>query len=427
MRAGAVRPILSHRRLARAAFAGALGVGLLAACTPGAAGAASTSTAHPLVVYSSEGYDAVVAQYFRKQTGIPVQLVTKKLGTLTAHVQATKSHPQWGVFWVDGPMAMAMLDGQHLLVRNLRPTASLNALGLAAVPKDRSFVPTGVTLTGAVLYTKNVVTDPPTTWLQLLGPEWKGDIGMTTPKMVGTVYPFIAGMITQVAGTNGVTKGERYFSQLKANGLHVYTTTGQTIQALTKGPIKLALVQSSAAVGAQHTNPNLAVAYLPSVTALPSSIAVDAKASKQMKAEAQKFINFVLSPTGQKAMQAGTKEADSNYYPVTTGTSRFPQSRRCPRSRCATSHRTCGRHARRPSPPGSSSTSPSEPPGVKGSDLLRQASGDAAQGPRGPRLHGAGSDLVRPTMAVHTVPPQSHLPGARSLERPEGAQSTGHR
>ena len=242
---------------------------MLAACTPGAAGAASTATAHPLVVYSSEGYDAVVAQYFRQRTGIPVQLVTDKLDTLASRIQATKSHPQWGVFWADGPTVMASLDGQHLLVKNLHPTASLNALGLATVPKDKSFIPTGVTLTAALLYTKNVVTTPPTSWLQLLDPQWRGEIGITTPKKIDSDYPFIAGMITQVAGTNGVAKGERFFSQLKAKGLNVYTTTGQTIHTLTTGKIKLALVQSSAAVGAQHTDPSLAVAYLPSVTASP--------------------------------------------------------------------------------------------------------------------------------------------------------------
>ncbi len=324
MRVGAVRPILPHRWLARAVTACAFGAGLFTACTPGGAGAASTATAHPLVVYSSEGYDAVVAQYFRQRTGIPVQLVTDKLDTLASRIQATKSRPQWGILWADGPTVMASLDGQHLLVKNLHPTASLNALGLAAVPKDKSFIPTGVTLTAALLYTKNVVTTPPTSWLQLLDPQWRGEIGITTPKKIDSDYPFIAGMITQVAGTNGVAKGERFFSQLKAKGLNVYTTTGQTIHALTTGKIKLALVQSSAAVGAQHTDPSLAVAYLPSVTVLPSSIAVDAKASKQVRAEAKRFMNFVLSPTGQKAMQAGTKQADSNYYPVTAGTAPLP-------------------------------------------------------------------------------------------------------
>ena len=131
-------------------------------------------------------------------------------------------------------------------------------------------------------------------------------------------------MIAQVAGTNGVTKGEKYFSRLKANDLKVFTTTGQTIKALTDGKIKLALLQSSVAIGEQKTNPNLAVAYLPSVTVLPSTIAIDAKASKQEKTEAQKFIDYVLSPTGQKAMQAGTKADESNYYPVTAGTQPLP-------------------------------------------------------------------------------------------------------
>ena len=141
MRVGAVRPNRPHRLLARVAAACTFGVGLLAVCSTGTAGATPTSSAHPLIVYSSEGYGDVVAQYFRYKTGIPVQVVTNKLDALSALVQSTKRHPQWGVLWTDGPTVMASLDGQHFLVKNLHPTVSWNALGLAAVPKDKSFLP----------------------------------------------------------------------------------------------------------------------------------------------------------------------------------------------------------------------------------------------------------------------------------------------
>ncbi len=314
----AVRP---RRRtaLAAALVAGALGTALLGVPP---AGAAHKPAKHPppaLVVYSSEGYDTLVVHDFETKTGIPVHLVTKPLGRLAAQVQATRSDPTWGVLWTDGPTVMAALDAEHLLVTHLAPTASWNALGLQALPKDRSFVPTGITLTAALLYTTTVVSSPPTSWLQLLQPQWKGQVAMTTPAQVGSTYPFLAGMIAQVAGTKGVAKGEKYFSRLKANGLVVHPTTGQTVQAVTTGKVKLALLQSSVAVGAQHLDPKLAVSYLPSVTVLPSTIAVDAKAPKKVRAEAERFIDYVLSPPGQNAMQAGTRYDESNYYPVVNG------------------------------------------------------------------------------------------------------------
>ncbi len=47
-----------------------------------------------------------------------------------------------------------------------------------------------------------------------------------------------------------MSQGEAYFTKLKANGLVINPTNGPTLQALTSGRIKLALVQSSAGIGA---------------------------------------------------------------------------------------------------------------------------------------------------------------------------------
>jgi len=315
-RAGAIARSRLLLRSATALAVAALGTGLLAGQPASAASHHHATKPVPLEVYSSEGYDALVVHDFEAETGIPVHLETKPLKTLTAEVQSTKSNPHWGVLWVDGPTAMATLDGEHLLVKHLKTTASLNALGLHALPKDKSFVPTGVTFTAALLYSTKAVSLPPTTFAQLLLPQWKGQIAMTTPKQVAATYPFIAGQIAQVGGTKGVAKGEAYFTALKKNGLVVYPTTGQTIQAVSSGKVKAALLQSSVAVGAEHVDPTLGVTYLHTVTVLPSTIAVDAKATKKQRAEGAKFINYVLSASGQNAMQAGTRYDESNYYPV---------------------------------------------------------------------------------------------------------------
>ncbi len=119
----------------------------------------------------------------------------------------------------------------------------------------------------------------------------------------------------------GVSAGEKYFTQLKANGLVIHPTNGDTLQALGSGQIKLALVQSSAGIGAVLGGKNLAVKYLPPVTLLPSAIGIDAKAPAAEQAEAKQFIQFVLSPAGQKVMQSGDPTGDSLYYPVVQGVS----------------------------------------------------------------------------------------------------------
>lgn len=313
-----------HRRAARscrAALAGAvLAVGALVATAPGttmAAGAAARKP--PLVLYASQGYDAAVAKAFEEATGIDVELDTNATGTLLDQVESSRRHPRWGVLWVDGPTAFARLDQQHLLLRGFEPHVRWDAQGAAAVPRDRSYVPTGVTLAEAEIYTTTVVSDPPDTWQQLLEPAWRGAVGMDNPAQSGPTFPFIAGMMQHLGGHDGVKAGERYFTELHDNGLVVHTTNPTTLQALTSGKIKLALVQSSAAAGAARTDHDLAVKYLPPVTLLPSAIGIDARAPKAERAEAERFASFVLSPQGQQVMQSATPDGGSLYYPVVAG------------------------------------------------------------------------------------------------------------
>ena len=186
------------------------------------------------------------------------------------------------------------------------------------MPSDKSYTPTGVTLMAALVYNKAKVKTPPATWQDLLQSQWKGAVGMNDPSQSGPTYPFIAGMMNYLGG---VSQGESYYTKLKANGLIIHPTNGPTLQALTSGQIKLALVQSSAGIGAALGDKSLAVKYLDPVTLLPSAIGIDAKAPPAEQAEAKKFVEWVLSPAGQQVMQTGDPTGDSLYYPVLQGTS----------------------------------------------------------------------------------------------------------
>ena len=302
------------------AFTAGVGAIALAGCSSSSstASTAATSKAKPvtLVIYSAQGYDHAAATAFQKATGIPVSLDDNSTGPLLTQIEASKNNPNWGVLWVDGATAFAGLDTQGLLYKGFEPSVNWNALGTASIPADKSYTPTGVTLMAALAYNKTKVPHPPTTWQQLLSPQWKGQVGMNDPSQSGPTYPFIAGVMNYLGG---VSAGETYFGKLKANGLVVNPTNGPTLQALTSGRINLALVQSSAAIGAAMGAKNIGIAYLPPVTLLPSAIGIDAKASPQVRAEAEKFISWVLSPAGQKVMQTGDPTGDSLFYPVLAG------------------------------------------------------------------------------------------------------------
>lgn len=283
----------------------------------------------PLVIYSAQGYDAPVTKAFTHATGIPVKLVDDSTGPLLTKIAAEKNNPQWGLLWVDGDTAFASLDGQGQLLP-YTPTVKLNAVGQALAPKNHSYVPVSTTVVAALVYNSARTTAVPASYADLLTPAYTGEVGMNDPAQSGPTFPLIAGLMNQLGGqSGGVSAGESYLSKLKANGLHVSPTNGDTLHALETGVINYGLIQSSAAEGEVATAPktaqfNAKVVYLPQSTVLPGVIGIDKAAPASQQDEAKKFIEFVLSPAGQRAMQAGDPKGDSLFWPVVAGVTALP-------------------------------------------------------------------------------------------------------
>lgn len=329
-----------------AAATGALvAVGALAACSstsPVAAtahvSAGSTASApaaaggtQPLTLYAAEGYDTAVAKAFTAKTGIPVTVDDDSTGPLLTKIAAEKNNPQWSLFWADGDTAFASLDQQGLLLPYRSASASLTAAGTALEPADQGYTPTGTTVMAALIYNAAAVSAVPTSYDDLLTAAYRGKVGMNDPSQSGPTYPFIAGLMNQLGGEQGGVKaGEDYFTKLKANGLHVFPTNGDTLHALENGQIDYGLIQSSAATGeVLKVKPTAAfkpaIAYLPKATLLPGAIAIDKGASPAVQAEAKQFVDYVLSPEGQHVMQTGDPSGDSLFWPIVSGVTALPQ------------------------------------------------------------------------------------------------------
>jgi iron(III) transport system substrate-binding protein len=314
------RPVLGG------ALAGALLLGTLAGCSSSSnsSDSASGSGNVTLVVYSSQGYDSAVTKAFTKATGITVSLDDDSTGPLLAKVGAERNNPQWGLLWVDGDTAFATLDTEGQLL-DYNPGVPLTAAGQTLVPANHSYVPVSTTAVPALVYNAAKVTSVPTTWQDLLEPQYKGKVGMNDPSQSGPTFPLIAGLMNQLAGqSGGVAAGESYLTKLKANGLQIHPTNGDTLHALETGQIDYGLIQSSAAAGEIATakkgaNYQPKVVYLGTTTLLPGVIGIDKGASAKERQEAEKFVQYVLSPAGQHVMQTGDPTGDSLYWPIVPG------------------------------------------------------------------------------------------------------------
>ena len=319
--------VWNSRRPLGAAVAGVLLLGATAGCSSSSTSgnsAAGASGTVPLVVYSSQGYDSKVTKAFTQATGIPVSLDDDSTGPLLAKVAAETNNPQWGLLWVDGDTAFAELDKQGQLL-DYNPGVTLTAAGQELVPTDHSYSPVSTTAVPALVYNAAKVTAVPTSWQDLLGAQYKGKVGMNDPSQSGPTFPLIAGLMNQLAGqSGGVSAGEAYLSQLKANGLQIHPTNGDTLHALETGQIDYGLIQSSAAAGEVATakksaNYDPKVVYLGTTTLLPGVIGIDKGASAKVQQEAEKFVQYVLSAAGQQVMQTGDPTGDSLYWPIVPG------------------------------------------------------------------------------------------------------------
>ena len=315
-----------NHTMKRAVLAAAVVAATAAWLVPASIASAAGPT---LVVYSAQGYDkAAVAAFNATHSGFTVTLNDNSTGPLLQQIQAEGHNPKWGVLWVDGATAFAELDRQGLLAKHIVPKVNFNAVGKANIPADGSFVPTGLTATGALVYDSAQISksELPTTWAQLTEAKYKGMLGMNDPTQSGPTYPLIAGLMndlghyTKGSTVSAVKAGEAYLDKLKANGLVINATNGPTLGAIQSHTIKMAIIQSSAGYGQELTaSPSIRVDYLNPVTALPGVIGIDGLMPANVRAEAQKFVDWVLSPAGQHVMQTGDPQGDSLFWPVLNG------------------------------------------------------------------------------------------------------------
>lgn len=281
--------------------------------------AAHAQTPAPIVLYSAIGYGQKVADAFTKATGIPVKLVDLSTGPLVAKVQAEKNNPQWNLVWFDGAEAMRDLANQGLLSKGWEPNVKWNALSKQVRPTDKAYIPAGVSLAGVWLVNTKLVPEnkTPSSWKDLTKPEWKGLVGMPNPAISGPTYPLVAGLM-RTAG--GVEQGKVLLSALKANGLQVFDTGGPLVKQLYAGAIAIAATQSTRGVAGLVNKEAVRIVYPKGVALLPSDFGLSAKSSPEALASSKKFIEFFLSPEGQKvALESG--DSDGYYYPIIEGAS----------------------------------------------------------------------------------------------------------
>jgi putative spermidine/putrescine transport system substrate-binding protein len=276
---------------------------LLAAATATVALAAASGVAAELVLGSFGGSfaDNVTACYiepFKAATGADVIL---KLGSSSQHaaaVRATAGQSDMDVVFADDAFAVQMAN-EGLLVQLDRSKLS-NAPEIidGAWGANDAYVAAMLGAT-TIIYNKDTVTTPPTSWNGLFDPKYEGRV--TIGDISGTTgWQFLAALNQMEGGTlDDITPGIEKVKPLAKSSVLLYSQADQVVALFERGEIDIAVwYPDRAGVAAKNGLP-LAAAY-PAEGAVGIRPTISIPKGTAQEDLAHKFIDTVLDVDNQK-------------------------------------------------------------------------------------------------------------------------------
>jgi iron(III) transport system substrate-binding protein len=303
-------------RLVRRAAAGVavlFGAGLIAAC--GSAGASPSAGSITLYSGQHEQTTQSLVNAFEQQTGIQVNVRYNDEDSFADEIVTEESHPVADVFYTENSPALEYLQSKGLL-------AGVDSSTLAKTPSKYNSPQgdwVGVSARVSVLiYNPSLIkaSQLPTSVLQLANPKYKG------------LLAFAAGetdfqpIVTSVAKAYGTAAASTWLNGIKANaGSHVYPDNETIADEVNRGAVAFGVVNQyywyrmKAELGASgvHSKITYFAPHDPGYVVDVSGAGI-LKSTKHM-ADAQKFLAFIVSKTGQEIIA----HSISYEYPLDDG------------------------------------------------------------------------------------------------------------
>ena len=212
----------------------AAAITLIAAATTMTAACGGTGTSgsnETLTVYSADGLATwYKSQFdkFTKDTGIAVNLVEAGSGEVVSRVEKEQSNPQADLL-VTLPPFIQKADKSGLLV-----ASGVDTNGIPADQVSPNYVPI---VNNALSFIANPSTNPqPTTWDDLLKPEYKGKLQYSTPGQAGDGTAVLI-LLQHLRGKPGALD---YLTELQANNVGPSSSTGKLQPKVSNGELLVA-------------------------------------------------------------------------------------------------------------------------------------------------------------------------------------------
>ena len=251
---------------------------------------------------------AGLVELFQQETGIGVNYVRLSAGEMQARV-AEKENPQVAmIFGMGNDLSMAMA-AEDLLDPYV--PANIDQMDQRFVDPDGMFVPLQIIVTcfgSNPEWLEEHGLEPPTSWDDLLKPEYKGEIVVAHPATSGAAYT----VLSQTVQRLGTDAGFEYLKELDKNIL-VYTKAGAApFTNAGLGECGVAIGYSDNAQTVIDQGYPLVVSYPEEGTGYGITCAAMVKGGPEDEQEAaHKFIDWLI---GESAMNLAYSEF--NQYPL---------------------------------------------------------------------------------------------------------------
>ncbi|MFQ5850605.1 MAG: ABC transporter substrate-binding protein [Candidatus Binatia bacterium] len=237
----------------------------------------------------------IIEQFNKKNPDIDLQKFRAGTNKIVLKVKTdlqSTGKVQADLIWVADPAYFMDLKSQGLLLKYASPKAG----GIPAVYKDPDgYFTAGRILNMGITYNTNLVKagEAPRDWTDLLDPKWKGQIGMPDPHYSGSTLDTVEALSSKY--------GWDFFKKLRKNGLIVIKGSSGTVRKVAGGDVKLAIALDFITRKIAAKGSPLGFNY-PKSGAVSIASPVAIIGTTKHPAEAKRFIDFILSDEGQKAV-----------------------------------------------------------------------------------------------------------------------------
>lgn len=271
--------------------AGAFGLACVVAM-----GVTADGRAEALILYTND-FEDIIGERFTADTGFEIEVVQESGGNLLARIAAERGNPRWDVLLFDGIGSLYRLDQEDQLRRGFEPETlgNLTDQARALLPENRAYFPAGAQASCVLAYRTDLVENAPSSFGDLLHPDYRGRIGQADPAVAAPSYPCVA----QTHHAWGMEPARTFWDGLLANDLRVFRTNGPVRQALTSGEIEIALISSPNAYRMVQDDVPVAIVW-PYGAAPASSRGVAIQAETERMEAAEAFVTWMLQPETQQ-------------------------------------------------------------------------------------------------------------------------------